>query len=68
MADDDAPSAAQLTHLEQLPIDVSRVLSGGIAMVEVVRGLAVRTDLVSALLLVTQELGHLGHVEQLDRQ
>ena len=37
----DAPSAAQLAHLEQLPVDVPRVLSRGEAMAEIIRPLVV---------------------------
>ena len=66
-AEDDA-GAAQLPHLEHLAVDVPRVLGGGEAMAEVVRGLAVGACLDSTVDRVSEELDDLDHVQELDGQ
>ena len=58
------PSAAQLAHLEQLPIDVAGVTGSGIAMTQVVRSLAVCAHLHRLVKArVTHETDNLGDVE-----
>ena len=48
----DTPSAAQLTHLEELAIDVTRIGSGCEAVAQVISGFAVGVDLDSIRRLV----------------
>ena len=56
------PSAAQLTHLKELTVDVAGVCGSGIAVTEVMSGLTVSADLDWTILHVTKECRNLEHV------
>ena len=57
-----APSAAQLTHLKELTVDVAGVCGSGIAVTEVMSGFTVSADLDWTVLHVTKESRDLVHV------
>ena len=62
------PSAAQLTHLKELTVDVAGVCGSGIAVTEVMSGLTVSADLDWTVLHVTKECRDLVHVQKLNRR
>ena len=67
VADDDLARAAHLPHLEELAIDVARVLRGRESVAKVVGALVVRIDVDRPLLLVSDEEEELSDVDELDR-
>ena len=66
--DHDGAGAAKLPHLEQLAVDVTRVLSRSEAVAQVVGALVVGARLDGLLGLVAAELNEVLDVDQLDRE
>ena len=63
-----APSAAQLTHLKELTVDVAGVCGSGIAVTEVMSGFTVSANLDWAVLHVAKECRNLVYVQKLNRR
>ena len=68
VTNNDAAGAAKLTHLEELAVNVTRVLCRCKAVAQIICSLAVGADLDGVGRLVAQRTDYLDDMEQFDRR